>query len=81
MTLTGPFSLVARVYFTDGKDVGSVDMPFQPGTLPDKSEVDGMIAGAVEMTRLQMPNMRLLNRAELETHILGIEASGKDTWE
>jgi hypothetical protein len=81
MTITGPYSLIAKVYFTDGKQMGAIDMPLQPGTLPSRDELEAVVATADKMTEMQMPAMRLLTRAEMETEILGVEPTGQTEWD
>ena len=81
MTITGPYSLIAKVYFTDGKQMGAIDMPLQPGTLPSRDELEAVVMTADKMTEMQMPAMRLLTRAEMETEILGVEPTGKTEWD
>jgi hypothetical protein len=81
VTITGPYGLIAKVYFTDGKQMGAIDMPLQPGTVPSRDEVEGLVDAAIQMTAMQMPNMRLLTRAEMETEILGVEPTGQTEWD
>jgi hypothetical protein len=81
MTITGPYSLIAKVYFTDGKQMGAIDMPLKPGTLPSRDELEAVVMTADKMTEMQMPAMRLLTRAEMETEILGVEPTGQTEWD